>query len=400
VISSIFDCLKQCDDSECRVSILNALYDAANFFLTFDRLAEIALNEKQKRESVAALRAIDYSLVYFWNNCDKNVHGRKGNTCSLDSEKLKKLRSLIRNIIFDSRYETTAKLVAIKIANDIQDKILIESILKNLDEFENFELTTLFWSTVLTSQKTSPNQINWLTYSNFFNGSSAVLKNDLPLNNELNLAYKLSMEILGQEKLLRESSFQFQLNDGQKHSNHIFSVDLFARGLDSMTEEGSNEEESEAISAGMVLSLLDFKLRPYTFFTGKGELLAHVWSNVAGEPLTAFSANLLINDMNQKIQLINGFSLDQKLIGILSLELAGEAQISIWNRNSQTLVRTIGSVIFKGINKFNGVNEKQSFLQQFELKGETSLDIQTDIEFYTMPIRSCLQMSQSEMLIT
>lgn len=49
--------------------------------------------------------------------------------------------------------------------------------------------------------------------------------------------------------------------------------------------------------------------------------------------------NLLLQDHSIRIHLSNGFVLDTRVLGVLSLDLSGSISISLWNRNCEALIR-------------------------------------------------------------
>lgn len=104
------------------------------------------------------------------------------------------------------------------------------------------------------------------------------------------------------------------------------------------TDEATDGDESAM--AGMSLKILGMQMRPYVFFSGTGQLMGHVWSGTGSEPMTAYRANLLIADHDEGYPLINGFLVEQRHKSVLSLDLSGEIQVSLWNRNSHAVVRT------------------------------------------------------------
>jgi microsomal triglyceride transfer protein large subunit len=146
--------------------------------------------------------------------------------------------------------------------------------------------------------------------------------------------------------------------------------------------------------AGMSLRVMNFQLRPLVFFTGTGELMGHVWSGTASEPTTAFQGNLLLSDYYSNYPLINGFVVEQQLKGVLSLDLSGEIQISLWNRNSHSVVHTKGSLLFQGSQTLLTSDRKTSASKQFSFGGNSQLDFVTDLDFYSSPFKMCMQIVQ------
>jgi len=122
--------------------------------------------------------------------------------------------------------------------------------------------------------------------------------------------------------------------------------------------------------------------------------MGHVWSGTASEPTTAFQGNLLLSDYYSNYPLINGFVVEQQLKGVLSLDLSGEIQISLWNRNSHSVVHTKGSLLFQGSQTLLTSDRKTSASKQFSFGGNSQLDFVTDLDFYSSPFKMCMQIVQ------
>lgn len=78
-------------------------------------------------------------------------------------------------------------------------------------------------------------------------------------------------------------------------NQHILQLGIFSGGLSSFmsSSDTENEIEEEIATAGMELSVLGTHLRPFTFFSGQGELMSHVWSGTASERTTAYQVIFL-----------------------------------------------------------------------------------------------------------
>lgn len=107
---------------------------------------------------------------------------------------------------------------------------------------------------------------------------------------------------------------------------------------DSESAGASSAEASEDATAGMEIALLGTQIRPFVFFNGQGELMGHVWSGTASTRTPAFQALSLLHDHRELLPLQTGFIADITLLGGMSFELAGEVQLSLWNRNAHSLV--------------------------------------------------------------
>lgn len=58
--------------------------------------------------------------------------------------------------------------------------------------------------------------------------------------------------------------------------------------------DDSEPAEEDVATAGMELTVQGVQIRPFTFFSGQGELMGHVWSGTASDRTTAFQVLYLI----------------------------------------------------------------------------------------------------------
>lgn len=214
----------------------------------------------------------------------------------------------------------------------------------------------------------------------------------------VNATYGVAMELL-QGNLLKESTFDFMI--GNEHtSQHILSIELYARGLESVaggaTDDVASSSSDESTLAGMSLKMLGMQLRPYVFFDGKGELMKHLWAGTASTPITAYRGNSIIADYEEGLSLINGFILDQRLRGVLSLDLTGSIEVSLWSRTADVLVDSKVSSLLQGsqVLRSSNFNTKSSSL--FSFGGSTQIVTTTAADFYSSPFKMCIKMTQPE----
>ena len=165
-----------------------------------------------------------------------------------------------------------------------------------------------------------------------------------------------------------------------------------------MEQNEVQTEEEDSTLAGMTLQVLGNQLRPFLFFSSTSELMGHLWSGAASEPTSVFRANLLTADYLEVRPLINGFLVEQSLKGIFSINLKGEIQVSLWNRNSHSEVQTMGSILFQGSQEIYTTDRQTSARKYFSFGGESSLNFITDFDFYNSPYRICIQITQPEFL--
>ena len=396
--------LNSCTESDCQVALLHAFGSGANLQLGFNALEKFALNLKAKKESVTALKSIVAGLKFIYEKChqsDKDVHA-----CiktSLGEKLTYRLRKMAAQIIWEAKQETTSRILATEIVvTYLNDDITTYSLLQDIQNFDNFEMTTMMWSKALKNKKpvydTTSVFNNWLVHSKTLNGTSAHFTNLLGGTRTMNVSYGLTLEMLKQNKLLKESSFDFEIKDEDSLPQHVLSVALLARGLGSFAGDDSGSEEAEPTSAGMEMKVLGVQIRPYTLFSGKGELMGHVWSGTASEPITAFAGNFIISDNNNYVNLINGFVIDERHHGALSIKITGQIEISLWNRNSNSLVKTQASMIIQGSQSIYTSDQVPMLSQQFAFGGSTSINLITDADFYRSPFKHCLQMQQPEVI--
>lgn len=395
------------DDPESVASLLVALGNAANLKHSYDLIQPYAFDTKNGRESIFALRAIQDSFKFLSAKCQRLI--KITSLTKDESECISKLigeslylriKKEISQIVWDERHESTSRIIATEIiAEYFQDDILVNSILRDVEKFGNFEMTTLMWNRALRERRSVENtHKNWLIHSKLFNGSSASFRKQLAGTSNMNAYYGISMELLTRGKLLKESSFDFDLHANRSKPLHVVSVGLLARGLGSIA--GDDSDSDETTSAGLALKVLDVRLRPYTLFMGKSDLMGHVWSGTASEPVTVFSGNLLVADYDDDgHHLINGFLLEQKMHGVLSLKLTAKISISLWGRNSHSVVNGKAALLIQGSQTIRTSDRTTMISQRFSYGGSTSLDVITDADFYTMPFKHCLQMEQPELTV-
>lgn len=104
---------------------------------------------------------------------------------------------------------------------------------------------------------------------------------------------------------------------------------------------GSDDDDNssdDSATAGMEIKVQGSYFRPLEFFNGQGELMGHVWSGTASDPTPAYTATTLLHDHEQILRLQNGASLSINVVGALSIDLNGQIQLSLWNRNAHCRV--------------------------------------------------------------
>ena len=217
----------------------------------------------------------------------------------------------------------------------------------------------------------------------------------------MNATYGVSMELLSGGSMLKESSFDFLLGD-DRQQQHIVSVGLFTRGLNSFagsSNSGNEEDEDdEAIRGGIALRIMGMTLRPYTLFVGKGALLGHIWSATASRPLTVYRGNLLLSDHEDSVPLVNGFIVRQKLTGVASVDLSGSIDVSLFYRTSDSKVSCKIAALMQGSQAIGSGDPRTSVQQLFAFGGATSIDTLTNVDFSSDP-KMCVKMQHPDKFV-
>lgn len=185
--------------------------------------------------------------------------------------------------------------------------------------------------------------------------------------------------------------------ESDSHSSTIFSLGMYAGGLGGFVSSDVDEKEEpsddEVATAGMEISVLGVIIRPFVFFAGQGELMGHVWSGTASERTPAFQALMNLHRHFEYIPLASGFVAEINVDGAMSFDLAGQIQLSLWNRNAQSLVEMGAGLSIQG-----GAKVRSMFVQsraEFHMTLEPKLELATDVDF-SGPVSLCMRLTQPE----
>ncbi|KAG4073104.1 hypothetical protein HA402_009523 [Bradysia odoriphaga] len=177
----------------------------------------------------------------------------------------------------------------------------------------------------------------------------------------------------------------------------LFTLELYAAGLSSFMG-GSDEDTdaNESTTAGMEIKVQGAYFRPLEFFNGQGELMGHVWSGTASEPTPAYTATSLLHDHEEILRLQNGASLRVNVLGALSIDLNGQVQLSLWNKNAHCQVDKNMGIALTG-----SINYDTSFISLnvgFTITEEPKLQLLTDSDF-SSDVQLCMQLTQPEVVM-
>lgn len=122
----------------------------------------------------------------------------------------------------------------------------------------------------------------------------------------------------------------------------VFTLGLWAGGLSSFVSNGDEQPDEvadeEPANAGMEVTVQGAYFRPLQFFGSQGELMGHAWSGTASEPTAAYRATTLLHDHREVVRLLNGAAVSVRVLGAVSIDLSGQVQFSLWNRNAHCQV--------------------------------------------------------------
>ncbi|XP_005991453.3 microsomal triglyceride transfer protein large subunit-like [Latimeria chalumnae] len=224
-------------------------------------------------------------------------------------------------------------------------------------------------------------------------GSSTSFAGLLGVTQDTVTTYSLDL-FFSDSGFLRKSTSDFSLFAHGYHL-HASQVSIEVQGLENLmggeVEEG--EEEVDAM-AGMSGTLFDIQLRPVVFFQGYSDLMAKFFS-ASDEPTTVVQGTLLLIDHLQAVSLQSGLQAVFELQGGLGIDISGTIDVSLWNQEAQTSIKTRASLILD-----MGLNLNASFVKAgitSRSEAETSMDFNTTVNFSNTPMQICLQLQKGHL---
>ncbi|CAL1292828.1 unnamed protein product [Larinioides sclopetarius] len=229
------------------------------------------------------------------------------------------------------------------------------------------------------------------------NGQSSLFRRPMVALAGTNVTYGLEMEML-EGGMLKRSVFDVSFENAAGDQS-LLSVGLYASGLGAVAGGDSYEdpEEDSSPTAGMNLGFLDSYLRPYVFFRSTSELMGHAWSGTASEQTPVLQCILSFSDDEKLVVLSNGMIVRGQMRGVLSADAGASAKISLWNRNSKSLVKNDASLLVRGVVTLDaGFVVTQGTIQ---FSGESGIDFVVDLDFYEAPFTTCIQMQHPDITV-
>ncbi|XP_075214236.1 microsomal triacylglycerol transfer protein isoform X2 [Lycorma delicatula] len=386
LIQNLSDCYET--DDECKVLYLRALQNL-QLKETVPILVSHALNGS-KKVSVRAMKTLKSLPSSAWNDdvlkAAEDIYFQIGRKFDSSARTLALDILLERNPSNDKLKILISSLPGNDSAYEVK-QYLMQRINQIAYRNKEFEETV---KSIIGSLKL--NNYNILALKGLSTAFTRSFMNNPSVNGSLSTVQEISSGIVkqGNVDILLEQH-------GSEKS--IFTLGLFAGGLSSFMssdEEIPPEDADEVATAGMELNVLGVQIRPFVFFSGQGELMSHVWSGTGSERTPAFQALSPLQDHQQYIPLESGFIADLTLLGGVSFDLSGQIQLSLWNRNAQSLVEKNAGISVRGT-----LNVDTMFVRsqvEFNLATEVKLNLISNIDFYNI-IALCLQLRQPDSVL-
>lgn len=327
---------------------------------------------------------------------------------------VKEVKAALQRIFHQNKasYDSSVRVAALELLLDtrISDMALRNIFLSCLDQ-SNIELSAYVLKFVLDKAEADPefgaqvtsvlNDIHLNNYNIFSQrGKSSVITSFLAKMKEINATYNLYFENSA-SGVMKRSGMVVNLQ-GQNMKQPLMKFGIYADGLESLVgaeEESDDEDESNGDAAGveptagMSFTFMDVLLTQVEFFRGTSGLMSAAW-NAPTELTSALQGNLLLQDHSKRVHLINGLVLDTAAMGVLSMDLSGSISISLWNRNCESLIRTSGALYVEGSMRINSQDLGLGLI--FTGEGQSNIDYTGNADFYTMPLKLCMEMKRPE----
>ncbi|VVC41334.1 Hypothetical protein CINCED_3A012915 [Cinara cedri] len=179
---------------------------------------------------------------------------------------------------------------------------------------------------------------------------------------------------------------------------------LFSTGLGYFTslydDSGNKDTSDEAnlpATAGLELIVFGVHIRPFVMFNSQGQLMGHVWAGTGSDRTPIFQGISQMIEHLEYLPLSNGITAKLNLKGTLSLDIAGQMELSLWNKNAQSVIEKNGGVSIQGSMELN--TDVTTDRVDFSLITEGLLHVYSDAEF-AKNIAFCMQIILVETNVT
>ena len=195
------------------------------------------------------------------------------------------LKTLYVTLFMDTDEDSSVRTLAsdMILRND-PSKIELKYITDTLIQEKNIELKTFILSRLSEHGLRS---YNWDLLSG--GGYSGSFRRSMSSpHSSINSSFSFGVELSGM--LLKRSTLEVSLDDDEEETE-LLQLDIFAGGLSGFIGDQADPNDDEESNAGMVLSVLGNKLRPFVFFNSMGELMNIYWSGAAESKTSALQVN-------------------------------------------------------------------------------------------------------------
>ncbi|UJR36604.1 hypothetical protein I4U23_029324 [Adineta vaga] len=205
--------------------------------------------------------------------------------------------------------------------------------------------------------------------------------------------YYTISQLMSRLGALRESDFDFHIQQYEKKDKfNLLSFGVSASGLESyVSDDGkASDTPDENLQADLRVTLLNMQLRPVVLFNGVTGLMSAVWS-APSELTSAFKSNIMVHDLSRYIHLHNGLVVHYEAQSAASLDLSGMAAVSLWNKNSHSVIR-----VSSGLSVRSHVDVLNDFVVtgiNVTISTNAVVDYTTDVDYADTPIKVCMQMT-------
>lgn len=376
----ILEKLQNCKDEDCQLMYIRSLKNLRARD-TIDVLLDFAEGEARK-PAIAAARALQTMPHHYITN--EALTRLERIFLELGREHDSSVRAMAADILLQN--QPTEELVrsVLDIMPSQTTKELNTVLLGRLQDLAETDDTL---QQILQKALKDPKYCNYDVLGQ--GGLSSAFSRPLSQDKSANASFSNILEI--QSGLLKRSTVDVfvDVNDARMR---LLSFGMFAGGLAMFGGEDAVDDGEEA-NAGIEITLLNTQLRPYVFFTGQGELMGHVWAGTGSERTTAIQGTLLLQDHLQVVPLQNGLNAELLLNGALSYDMAGQVELSLWNRKAQSLVEVGAAMVIQGVARVDS-----SFIQaliEFNIGSQAQLNFMSDLDFYE-EVMMCLKMVQPD----
>ncbi|XP_054743104.1 microsomal triacylglycerol transfer protein [Anastrepha obliqua] len=383
---------EKCEEIDCKIVNIRALQNLQDVS-TLPTLFNKAL-KGEVAESVAALQALKSFPITSFNEAQRHS---------------------LADIFYQNnrKYDTSARVIALDILLALKPtKEQLSELLTYLNSNDrHFEIKTFviqklrmiadkcprFKALLNACLRELPEVNNYHVIAQ--KGLTTVLTRELSKAPAFNESLLSVQEIY--QGILKRGTVELLLGAGKEEFSS-FKIGIYTSGLASFVADDEDvaedeiEDESPA-TAGMEISVQGVLLRPLVFFTGKGELMGHVWSGTASDPTPAYQATILAEDHEHYVILSSGATVYMRVVGTRSIDLNGKVELSLWNRNANTEINqnTGTAVVGSMIAGFTYARVEN----KFTVTSEPRISLQADIDFYS-GVKLCMKLQRPDMLLS